>query len=107
VGRKSTIEKLPVHIVEELTKRIYSGRFTIEQMKGWVTRQGYNLSNSALDRYCHKVRYELKGLGLVGISLDQYYAHQKEIDEINRLAGLKTLIEIRLNKLHQIVLEDV
>ena len=107
MGRKSIIKKLPDHIIEELTSRIYSGKYTQVELKDWLGTQGYDVGTSSMGRYCLKVQHDLSGLGFVGISQEQYQAHQKEIDEINRLAGLKTLIEIRLNKLHQIVLEDV
>jgi len=54
---KSTIETLPEDVLGRLNSMIGKGRFTVDQLAGWLDEQGHTRSRSAVGRHSKGYRF--------------------------------------------------
>jgi len=90
MGIKSTIEKqVPADVKTKLITMIIEGKQSQLSLMDWINDQGYDISKSAINRYCIKIKHELTGLECVGITSSDFSEHKQEYEELGRLLTLK------------------
>ncbi len=102
MGRRSSVYKLPKSIKTELDQRIIENYDSQLALKRWLDKKGFNISKSALGRYCQKVDFETKRFRSVGISPKTYLKYKKQLERLGYLLTLNFLAENEIRQLKEI-----